>query len=86
MPTVNLDWPQPLVRVRARLLEFFQNNPSALRVDWVTIVLHERGEAGAAGHNSQIAHLMRPEFFGNADTAPDPRGEYPKPRSSRASG
>ena len=45
MPTVNLDWPQPLVRVRARLLEFFQNNPSALRVDWVKIVFHERGEA-----------------------------------------
>ena len=66
---VNLDWPQPLVRVRARLLEFFQNNPSALRVDWVTIVLHERGEAGAAGHNSQIAHPIRPEFFGNADAA-----------------
>lgn len=69
MPTVNLDWPQPLVRVRARLLEFFQNNPSALRVDWVTIVLHERGEAGAAGHNSQIADTIRPEFFGNADAA-----------------
>jgi hypothetical protein len=69
MPTVNLDWPQPLVRVRARLLEFFQNNPSALQIDWVTIVLHERGEAGAAGHNSQIAHPMRPEFFGNADAA-----------------
>lgn len=69
MPTVNLDWPQPLVRVRARLLEFFQNNPSALRVDWVTIVFHERGEAGAAGHNPQIAHPMRPEFFGNADAA-----------------
>ena len=25
------------------------------------------GEAGAAGHNSQIAHPMRLEFFGNAD-------------------
>ena len=54
MPTVNLDWPQPLVRVRARLLEFFQNNPSALRVDWVTIVLHERGEAGAAGEDRNV--------------------------------
>ncbi len=71
MPTVNLDWPQPLVRVRARLLEFFQNNPTALRVDWVTIILHERGEAGAAGHNSQIAHRMWQEFSGNADAAAD---------------
>jgi hypothetical protein len=69
MPTVNLDWPETLVRERARVLKFFQNNPSALRVDWVTIVLHERGEAGAAGHDSQIAHPMRPEFFGNADAA-----------------
>ena len=71
MLTVNLDWPEPLVRVRARMLEFFQNNPSALRVDWLTIVLHERGEAGAAGHNSQIAHRMWQEFSGNADAAAD---------------
>ena len=71
MPTVNLDWPEPLVRVRARLLEFFHNNPSALWVDWVTIVLHERGEAGAAGHNSQIVHRIWPEFSGNADAAAD---------------
>jgi hypothetical protein len=69
--TVNLDWPEPLVRVRARVLEFFQNNPSALLADWVTIVLHERGEAGGSGHNSQIVHRMRPEFSGNADAAAD---------------
>lgn len=77
MPTVNLDWPQPLVRVRARLLEFFQNNPSALRVDWVTIVFHERGEAGAAGHNSQIAHPMQPEF------TEGPQPAWPAPRKLR---
>ena len=71
MLTVNLDWPEPLVRVRARMLEFFQNNPSALRADWVTIVLRERGEAGAAGHNSQVAHRMWQEFSGNADAAAD---------------
>lgn len=69
MPTVNLDWPEPLVRLRARLLEFFQKNPSALRADWVTIVLHERGEAGAARLKSQIAHPMRAERFDNADAA-----------------
>jgi hypothetical protein len=71
MLTVNLNWSEPLVRVRARMLEFFQNNPSALRVDWVTIVLHERGEAGVAGHNSQIAHRMWQGFSGNADAAAD---------------
>ena len=69
MLTVNLDWPEPLVLVRARLLEFFQNNPSALWVDWVTIVLHERGGAGVAGHKSQIAHPIRPESLGSPDAA-----------------
>jgi hypothetical protein len=70
MPTLNLDWPEPIVRVRARRLEFFQSNPSALLVDW-TIVLHERGEARGAGHNSQIVHRVRPEFSGKADAAAD---------------
>ena len=68
---MNLDWPEPLVRVRARMQVFFQNNPSALRVDWVTIVLHERGEAGAAGHNSQIVHRVWPQFSADANVAAD---------------
>lgn len=62
---------EPLVQVKARVLEFFQKNPTALRVDWVTIILHERGEAGAAGHNSQIAHRIWQEFSGDADVAAD---------------
>lgn len=71
MPTVNLDWPEPLVGVKGRMLEFFQNNPIAPPVGWVTIILRERGEAGAAGHNSQIVHRAWPEFSGNADAAAD---------------
>lgn len=71
MPTVNLDWPEPLVGVKARMLEFFQNNPIPLPVAWVTIIWCERGEAGTAGHNSQIAHRIWPEFSGNADAVAD---------------
>jgi len=38
-------------------------------VDWVTIVLHERGGAGVAGHKSQITHPIRPESLGSPDAA-----------------